>query len=231
MSSLAIRPLGEDLGVNAADPSFDDEGKLVLWDGESVDWACKLRVAAFEGTSGTMRRQWKLPDYSEVEITPRRFVHSCAKFEKRSNWLGFGVIGVTVAVTADVVSAAKAAHRRKGKVAAGHVLYDWPVNVVQSGWSESFSSFSQMGITWCEGEAPLRLDVTVGIGGATQLAEYLVSLIARYRLQRPNGDIDAEGRELLAVQASQPVAEKVSGGLIYRLPGSVRAPQLLGAAT
>lgn len=225
--TLAIRELGDDLGVNSADPSFDEDARLSRWNGETIDWRCKFRVEGFDGSSGTLRRQWKLPDYSEVEITERRLVHSCSKFEKRSNWFGTGVVGVTFALTAGVVSAARAANHRRGKVAAGQVLYDWPVNVIQSQWNESRSVYTQLGISWFEGDAPLRLEVAVGLGGATQLAEYLVSLIARYRLSHPDLDLDKAGRELLSTQATEPVAESLNRGLCYQLPGSLRAPNVL----
>lgn len=64
-------------------------------------------------------------DFSfSVVLTPVRIVLSCAKFEKGSTWFGTGA-GAVVAVAAMAVSAARAASRRKGKLLAGHIRYQW----------------------------------------------------------------------------------------------------------
>jgi hypothetical protein len=54
----------------------------------------------------------------------------CEKFTKGGGWRGFGVGGLAFAAVANVVSHARAAARRKGKVLIAQVRYEW---LVQAG--------------------------------------------------------------------------------------------------
>ncbi len=60
-----------------------------------------------------------------VLLTDCRLILYCAKYDKGSTWIGLGAAGVVFALGATAVSAARAAHRRKGKLLAGHVRYQW----------------------------------------------------------------------------------------------------------
>lgn len=58
-------------------------------------------------------------------ITDSRVIFAASKFDKGSSWIGFGPIGVTVAVTAMAISKARAMSRSRGKILAGQVRYPW----------------------------------------------------------------------------------------------------------
>jgi hypothetical protein len=62
-------------------------------------------------------------------LTDARFVFCCEKYDKGGGWVGFGGLGAAVAITANAVSKARAAHRRKGKMLAGQVRYQWLAQV------------------------------------------------------------------------------------------------------
>ncbi|MEU4352397.1 DUF2510 domain-containing protein [Streptomyces sp. NPDC023838] len=58
-------------------------------------------------------------------MTDRRTGFLTTEFDEGGGWAGFGVVGLTVAVTANIVSKHRAAQRRAGKVAIGQVRHEW----------------------------------------------------------------------------------------------------------
>jgi hypothetical protein len=58
-------------------------------------------------------------------VTDRRTGFLTTEFDKGGGWAGFGVVGLTVAVTANIVSKHRAAQRRAGKVAIGQARHEW----------------------------------------------------------------------------------------------------------
>jgi hypothetical protein len=65
-----------------------------------------------------------------VYVTNRRTLFVCGEFEKGGGWVGFGLAGVAVALTANVISKRKAANRSAGKIAIGHIRHEWVTGVV-----------------------------------------------------------------------------------------------------
>jgi hypothetical protein len=58
-------------------------------------------------------------------VTDSRVITYCEKFDKGGGWFGIGAAGAAVALTANAVSKARAASRRKGKLLVGHIRYPW----------------------------------------------------------------------------------------------------------
>lgn len=72
------------------------------------------------------RKLLVLDDHSvDVWVTDARVILHCAKYDKGGGWWGFGGAGVVVALAANGVSKARAARRRRGTAAVGHVRYPW----------------------------------------------------------------------------------------------------------
>jgi hypothetical protein len=60
-----------------------------------------------------------------VVITDARVIVYCEKWSKGGGWTGLGLGGVAIALTANAVSKARAAARRRGRLLVGHVRYPW----------------------------------------------------------------------------------------------------------
>jgi hypothetical protein len=84
----------------------------------------RVRVYAVEG--GGLTKVLNIPtDLTfTLVMTSCRVIAFCVKFEKGSTWFGTGA-GAVIALGAMAVSAARAAHRRKGKLLTGQVRYQW----------------------------------------------------------------------------------------------------------
>jgi hypothetical protein len=65
-----------------------------------------------------------------VVITEARVVVHCERWTKGGGWRGFGLGGLAVAVAANAVSHARAAHRRKGKVLVAQLRYPWLIQSI-----------------------------------------------------------------------------------------------------
>ena len=122
---LAVRAPGE--GDASLFPALADAGTVAT---ESLDGERKRLLAngvvVRERTSAGVRTLLKVPNVKiEVLISDSRVVVACSKFEKGGGWWGIGGAGVAIALTADVVSKARAAHRRHGKMLVGQVRYPW----------------------------------------------------------------------------------------------------------
>lgn len=84
----------------------------------------KVWISQYTGSGWTPLRSFSDLHFSVV-ITDCRVVVYCEKFVKGGGWRGFGVGGLAFAAVANVVSHARAAARRKGKVLVAQVRYPW----------------------------------------------------------------------------------------------------------
>jgi hypothetical protein len=78
---------------------------------------------------GTVRQlspsTWSMPSNTGIFITDRRIIWMNPQFDKGGGWIGFGVIGLTVATVANVASKRRAAERSAGKVLLGQARFEW----------------------------------------------------------------------------------------------------------
>ncbi len=77
--------------------------KLLLEPGESLLRVCYCRVSKLGPNA------WTLENPTTVVVTDRRTAFLTTQFDKGGGWVGFGVAGLAVAVTANAVSKRRAA--------------------------------------------------------------------------------------------------------------------------
>lgn len=89
-------------------------------------WANAARVLG-TNPAGQLTSVFPLPsDVTwSVLVTDVRVIVYCEKYDKGGGWAGFGGAGLAVALAANAISKARAAHRRKGRVLVAHVRYPW----------------------------------------------------------------------------------------------------------
>ena len=115
-------------------PDVEIPIELTLADGTDVRRFPASAVNVLVLSGNKLVEQTKAPSSLKwtVLVTDCRVVTYCEKFDKGGGWVGWGSVGVAVAVTANAVSKARAAHRRKGKVLVGHMRYQWIKDVAAS---------------------------------------------------------------------------------------------------
>jgi len=91
--------------------------------------ATGITINEFRG--GTFREAVRVSDIDlNVFVTGSRIAVACSKYDKGGGWVGWGVAGFAIAVTANAVSKARAARRRRGRMLVGHVRYEWLETIV-----------------------------------------------------------------------------------------------------
>jgi len=122
----------------------------------------------------------------DVLITDTRVIVYCEKFDKGGGWGGWGLGGLAIAATANAVSKARAAHRRKGKYLVAQVRYAWLEHVLASpkqGWSshETLRLRVNAEPSGANRMIMLELDLPKQID-ANSVAHKIATRAARYRL-------------------------------------------------
>jgi Protein of unknown function (DUF2510) len=115
---MLVREVGDDEWPYWLAASLDGREPL-LEQRERILWRGQVRVS--EKQPG----KWQLPDNTQLFVTDRRTIFLTQEFDKGGGWLGFGVVGLTVATTANVVSKRRAAQRSAGRVAIGQIRHEW----------------------------------------------------------------------------------------------------------
>lgn len=127
-----VREIG-DTGKPYWTPASLDGTHLCLEPGESVLHVCSCTVSQLSQKgvqlipkpAQLLPTDWELPSPATVVITDRRIAFMTTQFDKGGGWVGFGVVGLTVAATANTVSKRRAAQRSAGRVAIGQVRHEW----------------------------------------------------------------------------------------------------------
>ena len=108
-----------------SDTSSPELIALEEYDGSHVSKLIATAVQVCEVREGGLKTLVRLREVKiDVYITDGRLALACEKYDKGGGWVGFGG-GALVAVTANAVSKARAAHRSRGKVLVGHIRYPW----------------------------------------------------------------------------------------------------------
>jgi hypothetical protein len=127
---LTIRS-GMSAGNDALYPALSDVSSPELitldeYDGPNVQKLVATAVQVLQVQGSALKTLVRLREVKlDIYITDGRLALACEKYDKGGGWTGFGGVGVMVAVTANVVSKARAASRSRGKVLVGHVRYPW----------------------------------------------------------------------------------------------------------
>lgn len=115
---LVVRGVGDTASPYWTASSLDGI-QLLLEPGESLLYLGCCRV------SPVSPKAWALPDTTTIAVTDRRTAFLTTQFDKGGGWAGFGIAGLAVATTANMVSKRRAAGRSAGKVAIGQARHEW----------------------------------------------------------------------------------------------------------
>jgi hypothetical protein len=155
-----------------------------------------------------------------VVITDARVVVHCEKWTKGGGWRGFGVGGLAFAAAANVVSHARAAHRRKGKLLVAQVRYPWlaQAGVVSDRRGRPAAVRLVVNAGTRAEQRLLALDIAVGHGDPAALAAGIVTLAARFRLA---GEPPVPEQEAAAWQRMARDATPHGANGVWPLPSAV----------
>jgi hypothetical protein len=196
-SILAIRTSGDDDGRLYPVPGANGAVELEPLDGEPLRLAGS-RLSVRELVAGSFRNRMQLTNIkADLLITDSRVLVACSKYDKGGGWWGVGGGGATVALVANGVSKARAAHRRHGKTLVGHVRYPWLRCVgykPKAGWGSSEELRVGVVVQARDGnKQELFLDVTLPKNvDSSAVARAIVARTARYRLKHTQIDKAAE---------------------------------------
>ena len=128
---LAVREDGDETGGDYWLPIVDP-GALAprLSAGEQVLFSGSARVEGLVMAGDKWQPSWTLPSPANVLITPSRLAFVCRDFVKAGTSIGFGGLGVAVALTSTAIRQARAARIRRGKAAVGQVRFEWLANMI-----------------------------------------------------------------------------------------------------
>jgi hypothetical protein len=196
-SILAIRSAEEDDGRLYPIPGHEaNQVQVEEWDGEPLRLLAN-RAQVSELVAGSWRTRQRVKDVKlAVMITDSRVVVCCSKFDKGGGWIGFGGAGAAVALAANGVSKARAAHRRRGKMLVGQVRYPWLRCVgfkPKTGWTSNEAIRLGVSVKSRDGavhEIYLDLALPKNVDSAA-VARAIVARAARYRLAHTGLDSDA----------------------------------------
>jgi hypothetical protein len=223
-SILAIRT-AEDEDGRLYPVVGDDHSPVEL---ESLDGSIQRlsgrAVMVSELVAGGLKTVARFKDIKvDLLITESRVALCCDKYEKGGGWVGFGA-GAFVALAANGVSKARAAHRRRGKMLVGQVRYSWLRCVgykPKAGWGSSEKLRLGVAVKLNDGATrELLLDVALPKGvDSKAVARAIVTRAARYRLDHTaidDGDERRKFEELAAApQLAPPEPRKFA---MYQMP-------------
>lgn len=226
---LTIRDAADD-GSDAMYPVVGDESLVRLSEADGdVDRLVATAIEVREVVQNSQRKLLSLRDVKlEVFLTASRVAIACVKYDKGGGWVGFGGAGAAVALTANVVSKARAARRRRGKVLVGQVRHQWLAAVgykPKTGWLSS----EEVRLHIVDGTATppraLLVDLTLPKNvDAAAVAQSIVRSAAAYRLRADTSFQNAERAtfETLSVadRLSAPAPKRFA---MYSMPTSYKA--------
>ncbi len=145
---------------------------------------------------------------ADVLITEARVAVACEKYDKGGGWVGFGLGGIAVSLTANAVSKSRARRRSRGKVLVGQVRFSW---LIWSGYTSHPLMRAQtlrlvLVVPGDRGPTSLLLDI--GLPMSVDVAGLSLSIAqqaARYQLQHNAGP--ESGRSSLVALVEAPTAE------------------------
>lgn len=167
-------------------PVLGDESSEIEFeprDGKDVKSLFANRLAVHRIVGSNLEKQASVADIrASVFITDARVAVACSKYDKGGGWRG-GSLAVPVL---NVVSHARAAHRRRGKMLVGHIRYPWLVSVgfVEKSGMGSSDGLRLKVIEKVEGVGrTMTLDIGFPKGTDTaRLAALIAQRAAQYRL-------------------------------------------------
>lgn len=211
-SVLSIRS-GQSTGNDALYPVLSDTASSEIitldeYDGPNVQKFVATAVQVLEVQGNVFKTLVKLRDVKiDVYLTDGRLALACEKYDKGGGWTGFGGAGVAVAVTANLVSKARAASRSRGKVLVGHVRYPW-LKSIGACTKTSVSTFEAIRLEYAEKPAGAAVRKLIELTlpkniDATLVAQEITRRAASYRLSHYR-DMTSEARARFEALSCEP---------------------------
>jgi hypothetical protein len=232
---VTVRDLQGDQTDDAVYPAITADLQCRLAPGETMLWHGTATVSCLQEGGKSLEQVWELPA-CDVLVTNQRLVYLCPNFTKGSTAWGFGPLGIAVALIVMAVSHLRAANRRRGRVATGQVRFQWPTGLTVESRTAFTGAVDTYVVLRCEqaNSGPLYLRLWSSSYDAMQLAPFLVSRIAQFRLDFPYLQPLTEAQlDKLKEQAVQPASRSQSPGgdprrqqLTYHLPAGRKVPHL-----
>jgi hypothetical protein len=128
---MAVREDGDETGGDYWLPIVDPGAVAPrLSAGEQILFGGSARVAATALVGNNWQPVWTMPSPAHFVITENRLAFVCREFVKGGTSIGFGGLGVAVALTSTAVKQVRAARIRRGKAAVGQVRFEWLSNMI-----------------------------------------------------------------------------------------------------
>jgi hypothetical protein len=143
-----------------------------------------------------------------VLVTDARVAVACEKYDKGGGWVGFGLGGIAVSLTANVVSKTRARRRSRGKVLVGQVRYPWLAWIGYSSHPVLRAQTLRMVVAVPSDRGMTSMLLDVGLPMSVNAASLTLSIAqqaARYQLQHNAGP--EAGRSGLVSLLEAPKAE------------------------
>ncbi len=218
-SVLAVRT-----GEEPETPLYPDPGgspdsiELTPADGQVQTFsATGLTIISLAGA-----RPQQLAQFSDITatvlVTDQRLAVACSKYDTGGGSSGFGLAGLAVAVTANVVSKGLAKRRRKGKTLVGHVRYDW-LHHLEATDRTGLLSKNSLEVLLADPTADGVVVLAITLGKhetATSVADQVARRAAAYKLAHLADD---PNQTHMQSYAQRPTYETLAdGSRRYRLP-------------
>ncbi len=222
---LAIRTADDTDGSVWPVPARQPGGQLTEaehHDGPSVVTLPVAAVFVGEVTGGGIRDVLRLSDITAwVTITDSRVIFAASKWDKGSSYIGFGGLGVAVALASTGVSKARAAARSRGKILAGQVRYP-TLSFAGARQRDGRRGSDQIRLGFSrklQGAPPAEsyvLDLSLYYGSVNpmQAAEDIIRRCAAYRLAHYPGDDQANKARLNGLLTAQIRAQPGKFGIV-----------------
>lgn len=214
-------------------PELDADGIPVLEPGETVHAQIRASLKFMGGSDpDRLKPRCEPDDKADVWITDRRVVYTISAYDKGARHGAFENTMTGIALKAASRGAARA--RRGGKIAAGQVRYEWPVDVVVHdrlrGPMKRVGLFAYDCHTAGYGDvSPAFLRVQFYVGNLPPGVEtQIVGHVARWRaVARHSGDHDGHRAALIAISQDPGQAMKIvekGKGVRHLIPGATDVP-------
>ena len=202
---------------------------LELEPGESVLHVCSCTVSQLSPKGAQLQpkplqllpKAWTLEHPTTVVITDRRTAFLTTQFDKGGGWAGFGIVGASVALTANAVSRSRAAKRSTGRVAIGQVRHEWLTSIGLRFRRPllGLDTYIHLAAATTAGAAVIELQKAKVID--EPLTRWLVSTVATHRMALlPPGSPDAGTLRGYKADGGGAINGANPGDLRWPLPGA-----------
>jgi hypothetical protein len=225
---LALREPGLCEDGDLLFPELSEDGDLALAPGEFIGWQGRGLVECLR-FRGSWTTDWASGKPMDLVLTNRRLIYSLEKYDTGNTYFGGLVVDAAI-LTA--VSKARAALRRRGRVAVGQVRCEWPREVWSTRPQGLLRPTAHIDVTVGGpsrgGESELAcLQVSVPANQAIELVELFATTFAAGRLELMSACLaEADRQSLEAVVLGEARKRTDWGGLTYELAGPSQVPRV-----